>query len=147
MRICFVCHGNICRSPMAEYIFADMVRQAGLEERFVIVSRATSAEELGNDVYPPARAMLIRQGVPCPRRAATQLRRDDYGKYDLFLCMDGYNMRNMRRLFGDDPQQKLHLLTDYSRGGEVADPWYSGDFATAFCDIREACEGLLKALQ
>ena len=146
-KLCFVCHGNICRSPMAEFIFADLVGQAGLTDRFVIVSRATSTEEIGNDVYPPARTMLAKKGVPYTHRAATQLRRDDYGQYDLFLGMDAYNLRNMRRIFGDDPERKLRLLTDYGNGGEIADPWYSGDFVTAFNDIRTACEGLLKALK
>ena len=146
MRICFVCHGNICRSPMAEYIFAYLAEQAGLSDRFVIVSRATSAEEIGNDVYPPARAMLGKMGIPCGHRAATQLRRDDYGRYDLFLGMDAYNVHNMRRIFGDDPDGKIGLLTDYSGGGEVADPWYSGDFATAYADIHAGCEALLQAL-
>lgn len=146
MRICFVCHGNICRSPMAEYIFAHLAKQAGLSDGLVIVSRATSAEELGNDIYPPARAMLNKKGIPCSRRAATQLRREDYGRYDLFLGMDAYNVRNMRRIFGDDPDGKIGLLTDYSGGGEVADPWYSGDFATAYQDIFAGCQGLLDTL-
>ena len=148
MKILFVCHGNICRSPMAEFVFKRMVEEAGLSDSFVIESRATSAEELGNPVYPPARRELLRHGIGCDGKYAVQLSRLDYDKYDLLVGMDSANIRNMHRLFGGDPGEKIKKLMDYTaRGGDVDDPWYSGDFATTYRDVSEGCAALLKALQ
>ncbi|MBE6633093.1 MAG: low molecular weight phosphotyrosine protein phosphatase [Ruminococcaceae bacterium] len=151
VRILFVCHGNICRSPMAEYIFKHLAEERGLTERFFAESRATSSEEIwngvGNPVYPQARAELERHGIFCGRRQATRLEPRDYGAFDLILGMDQANLRNMRRILGDDPEEKLGLLMEFTeRGGEVADPWYSNRFDVAYRDIFDGCEGLLRAL-
>ena len=147
MRIVFVCHGNICRSPMAEFIFKKMVKDAGLADEFEIISRATSAEELGNPVYPPARAELMRHGISPDGKYAVQLSRSDYGKYDLFVGMDNANIRNMLRLFGSDPDGKIKRLMDYTgRGGEVSDPWYSGNFDVTYRDVYKGCAALLESL-
>ena len=147
MRIVFVCHGNICRSPMAEFIFKKMVKDAGLADEFEIISRATSAEELGNPVYPPARAELMRHGISPDGKYAVQLSRTDYAKYDLFVGMDNANIRNMLRLFGRDPDGKIKRLMDYTgRGGEVSDPWYSGQFDVTYRDVYAGCAALLESL-
>jgi protein-tyrosine phosphatase len=147
VKILFVCHGNICRSPMAEYIMKDLVEKAGLAEQFSIASAATSREELGNPVYPPAREILARHGISCAGHAARQLTRADYQAYDLLIGMDRMNLRNMIRICGGDPEGKIRLLLDYSsRPGEVADPWYTGDFTAAWNDILLGCQGLLSAL-
>ena len=130
-RILFVCHGNICRSPMAEYVMKDLVKKAGLAAQFHIESAATSTEEIGNPVYPPARRKLAEHGISCAGHAARQLTREDYDRWDLLIGMDGANLRNMRRICGGDPAGKLRLLLDCAgRSGEVADPWYTGDFET-----------------
>ena len=147
IKVLFVCHGNICRSPMAEMIFKDLVRKRGLETQFEIASCATSTEEIGNPVYPPARAELARRGVPCEKRGARQLTRADYAHYDVLIGMDDMNIRNMHRMLGGDPQGKIRKMMDYTaRGGNVADPWYTGDFSATYRDVLEASEGLLKAL-
>lgn len=151
MKILFVCHGNICRSPMAEFIFRKLLEERGLQARFSIASAATSREEIwngvGNPVYPPARAELAKHGISCEGKRARQLTAEDYENYDLLIGMDNANLRNMQRLFGGDREGKLHLLMDYTkRGGEVADPWYSERFDIAYRDIFEGCEGLLKHL-
>ena len=146
IRILFVCHGNICRSPMAEFVMKDLVKQADLEERFYIESAATSTEELGNPVYPPARRKLAEHGIDCTGKKARQLTRSDYDKYDLLIGMDRANLRNMHRICGGDPGGKLHLLMDYTdRPGDVADPWYTGDFETTWRDVLAGCRGLLEA--
>ena len=150
-RILFVCHGNICRSPMAEYIMKDMVKKRHREQDFVIASCATSTEEIyggiGNPVYPPAREQLRRHGISCVGKRAVQLKKSDYGKYDLIIGMDSMNIRNMLRILGGDPDGKIHLLKDYTTGGEVSDPWYSGDFETAFSEIYEGCGAILDSIQ
>lgn len=131
IKILFICHGNICRSPMAEYVMKDLVKKAGLAAQFHIESAATSAEEIGNPVYPPARRKLAEHGISCAGHAARQLTREDYDRWDLLIGMDGANLRNMRRICGGDPAGKLRLLLDCAgRSGEVADPWYTGDFET-----------------
>ena len=146
-KIMFVCHGNICRSPMAEFIFKDMLVKKGIQDDFVVASSATSTEEIGNPVYPPARAELAKHGISCEGKRAVQIKKSDYDKYDLFVVMDGNNIRNISRIFGDDPEGKVHKLMDYtSRGGDVADPWYSYRFDVAYQDIYEGCEALLKTL-
>ena len=147
-RILFVCHGNICRSPMAEFVMKDLAAKAGREAEFEIASAATSAEELGNPVYPPAARQLAAHGIDCAGKTARRLVRQDYDRYDLLIGMDGENMANMRRLFGGDVAGKLHLLLDYARrpGQQVADPWYTGDFEAAWRDVLAGCTGLLEAL-
>ena len=147
-KILFVCLGNICRSPMAEFVMKDLVERAGLAGTFSIASAATSSEEAGNPVYPPARRKLAEHGIQCAGKTSRQLRAEDYGKYDLLIGMDGRNLRNMERICGGDPEGKIHLLMDYTdRPGAVADPWYTGDFERAWQDILEGCEGLLAHLQ
>ena len=143
----FVCHGNICRSPMAEIIFRDMVRRLGREAEFIIASRATSTEELGNPVYPPARAELARHGLSSEGKFAIQLKASDYDDFDLFIGMDSANIRNMYRIFGEDPDGKIRKLMDFTdRGGDVADPWYTDRFDIAYRDIEEGCRCLLEQL-
>lgn len=148
MKILFVCHGNICRSPMAEYVMKDLVKREGLEDVFSIASAATSTEEIGNGVYPPARRKLQKHGISCTGHAARQLRQSDYQAYDLLIGMDQANLRNMLRICGGDPEGKISLLMDHtSRKGEVADPWYTGDFETTWQDVLEGCQGLLEELK
>lgn len=151
MRIMFVCHGNICRSPMAEFIFKKMIEERGAAQGFLVESSATSGEEIvcgvGNPVYPPARLELARHGIGCEGKRAVRLRADNYGEYDLFICMDNANLRNARLLFSGDPFAKCYRLMDFTeRGGEVADPWYSDRFDIAYRDIVEGCVGLLTAI-
>ena len=142
--ILFVCHGNICRSPMAEFVMKDLVKKAGLEKRFHIESAATSTEEIGNPVYPPARRKLAEHGIGCAGHAARQLRRPDYEEYDFLVGMDGANLRNMRHICGGDPEGKISLLLDFTdRPGDVADPWYTGDFEATWRDVLAGCQGLL----
>lgn len=147
IKILFVCHGNICRSPMAEFVMKDMVRKAGLENQFHIASAATSGEELGNPVYPPARRKLAEHGIDCSGKTARRLRKSDYTQYDLLIGMDQANLRNMHRMCGGDPEGKLYLLLDFTnRPGNVADPWYTGDFEATWRDVEQGCQGLLQEL-
>lgn len=151
-KIMFVCHGNICRSPMAEFIFKRLICERGLEEKYFVSSSATSTEEIwgdvGNPVYPPARAELEKHGIDCGGKRAVQLKKSDYDKYDLLICMDSRNIINAKRIIGDDPQNKLRKLMDYtSRGGDVADPWYTERFDVTYRDIYEGCEALLSSLE
>ena len=147
IRILFVCHGNICRSPMAEFVMKDLVRKAGADMEFFIASAATSTEEIGNPVYPPARRKLAEHGIGCAGKTARQLRREDYDRFDLLIGMDGANLRNMRRICGGDPDGKLSLLLDWTgRPGDVADPWYTGDFEATWQDVLAGCQSLLDAL-
>ena len=144
-KILFVCHGNICRSPMAEFVMKDLVKKAGLESQIRIASAATSTEEIGNPVYPPARRKLAEHGIGCAGKTARQLTRADYGQYDLLIGMDSANLRNMRRICLGDPEVKIHLLLEYTgHPGDVADPWYTGDFETTWRDVLEGCMGLLE---
>ena len=146
-RILFVCHGNICRSPMAEFVMKDLVGKAGGDERFFIASAATSTEEIGNPVYPPARRKLAEHGIDCAGKTARQMTAADYREYDLLIGMDSANLRNMRRICGGDPEGKIRLLMDFTdRPGDVADPWYTGDFETTWRDISAGCRGLLEWL-
>lgn len=146
-KILFICHGNICRSPMAEFVMKDLVRQAGLEAQFHIESAATSTEEIGNPVYPPARRKLAEHGIGCAGKTARQLTRADYGAYDLLIGMDRANLRSMERICGGDPQGKLRLLLSFTgRPGDVADPWYTGDFEATWRDVLAGCRGLLDSL-
>ena len=149
IRVLFVCHGNICRSPMAEFVLRDMAERAGYAGELEIASAATSTEELGNPVYPPARRILREHGIDCSGKTARQITKNDYNRYDLIIGMDGANMRNMLRAFGGDPDGKLSTLLDYAgRPGEsVADPWYTDDFDATWRDVRDGCAGLLNILQ
>lgn len=144
-KLLFVCYGNICRSPMAEFVMKDLVEKYGVADQFEIASAATSDEELGNPVYPPARKKLAEHGISCDGKTARQLTVSDYAAYDLLICMDNGNMRDMRRLFGGDPERKLRLLMDFSnRPGEVADPWYTRNFEATWQDVQEGCQGILR---
>ncbi len=152
IRIMFVCHGNICRSPMAEFIMKKLVKEQGFEDKFLIKSSATSTEEIwngvGNPVYPPAKTELKKHGISCEGKRAVQLRYDDYEKYDLFIGMDSANIRNMTRILNGDPEGKIRKLMDYTdRGGDVADPWYTRNFDITYRDILEGCTNLLEALK
>ena len=143
-RIMFVCHGNICRSPMAEYITKHIVRRLGKEKDYLIASSATSQEEHGSPIYPPASRVLSRHGIPHEHRCAVLLDPMDYGKYDVFALMDDRNLRNITRIFKDDREGKVHkLLSFVGESRDVIDPWYSGDFEAAYNDILEGCIGLL----
>ena len=145
IRILFICHGNICRSPMCEFVFRDMVRQSGLSEQVAIASAATSCEELGNPVYPPARRILEQHGISCEGKTARRMNREDYNCYDRIIAMDRNNLRNMCRICGADDDGKFSLLMDYTdRPGDVADPWYTRDFEATWRDVEEGCRGLLK---
>jgi len=148
IKILFVCHGNICRSTMAEFVFKHLTRQQGWEGEFHVVSAATSTEELGNPVHPGTRRKLAQMGIPCGDHRARQLRREDYQKFDLFIGMDDANLRNMRRMLGGDPEGKVHALLDFAdRPGEsIADPWYTGNFDVTFADVMAGCQGLLRQL-
>lgn len=148
-RIMFVCHGNICRSPMAEFIFRDMLSKKGFGNDFTVSSSATSTEEIwngkGNPVYPPAREELRKHGISCDGKYAVQLKKSDYASYDLFVCMDSNNVRNALRIFGSDPENKVCKMMDFTaRKGDVADPWYSGRFDVAYNDIYDGCTGLFE---
>ena len=148
IRILFVCHGNICRSPMAEFVMKDMVRVRRLESRFEIASAATSREELGNPVYPPARRKLAENGIACAGHRARQMTKADYDDFDLIVCMDRNNILNALRITDGDPEHKIVLLLDYAgrAGEEVADPWYTGNFDATWDDIVSGCEGILREL-
>ena len=142
--ILFVCHGNICRSPMAEFVMRHLVKEAGMETDFHIESAATSTEEIGNSVYPPARRKLAEHGIGCLGKTALQMTRSDY---DLLVGMDAWNIRNMNRICGGDPVGKIVMLMDYTdRPGDVADPWYTGDFEATWRDVQEGCQGLLDSI-
>lgn len=144
-RILFVCHGNICRSPMAEFIMKDLVAKAHREDEYYIESAATSTEEIGNSVYPPVRRKLAEHGIACDGKRARQVTRADYDRFDLIICMDSWNIRNIKRIIPTDPESKIHLLLDFTnRPGDVADPWYTGNFDATWRDCLEGCKALLE---
>lgn len=146
-KILFVCHGNICRSPMAEYRLKDLVRRANAENRFQIDSAAVSSEEEGNPVYPPARRKLAEHGISCAGKTARRIEKSDYDEYDLIIGMDADNLRRMRAFFGGDPRRKLGLLLDHTpHPRDVADPWYTGDFESCWRDIDAGCRDLFARL-
>ena len=152
IKVLFVCHGNICRSPMAEFVLKDMVKSCGIAEQFEIASAATSTEEIwngiGNPVYPPAKRELAKHGISCEGKRAVQITKADYGKYDYILGMEERNIRNILRIVGKDPEGKVKLLLDYSDNPrDIADPWYTGNFEITFNDIVEGCNGFLKCLK
>ena len=143
----FICHGNICRSPMAEFVMRDMVNKAGLSNKFEIASAATSTEEIGNSVYPPVKRLLADNGISCDGKTARQLTKKDYDNYDLLIGMDGANYRNINRICGGDKQNKIHLLMDFTGSPhDVADPWYTRNFDATWNDINEGCKALLDKL-
>ncbi len=151
IKIMFICHGNICRSPMAEFIFKDLVNKKGIAERFCVSSCATSTEEIwngiGNPVYPPAKRELAKHNISCEGKRAVQLKKSDYENYDYLIAMDTNNVRNIMRIIGSDKEGKVTKLMSYTAvGGDVADPWYSGDFKTCYNDIYEGCCALLEKL-
>ncbi len=146
-KIMFVCHGNICRSPMAEFVFLDMIKKRGLTLQITAESRATSTEEIGNDIHRGTKAILTKYSIPFACREARQLTRADYAKYDLFVGMDSANIRNMLRIFGSDPEGKVVKLLDLAdRHGDVADPWYTGNFEATYRDVIEGCNALMDLL-
>ena len=151
INILFICHGNICRSPMAEFILKDMVEKRGITDQFVIASCATSTEEIwrgvGNPVYPPAREELAKHGISCAGKRAVQLQKSDYDKYDYLICMDQMNVRYTHGILGRDPEHKVCKLMSFTNeGGDIGDPWYSGDFKGVYQQISRGCEGLLEKL-
>ena len=150
-RIMFVCHGNICRSPMAEFIFKYLSEKEGVGDRFTAESSATSTEEIwggiGNPIYPPARDELLRHKIPFSDRRAVQLKKADYNEYDLFVAMDTRNVRGIHSIFGGDPDLKVKKLMDFVCGGDVADPWYTGNFDAAYSDIYKGCAALIEYLK
>lgn len=143
-KILFVCHGNICRSPMAEFVMKDLVSKAGLESEYYIESAATSTEELGNPPYPPAQRKMAEHGISCKGKRARQMTRQDYDRFDLLVGMDEWNIRNMKRIVGSDHDRKIvKLLNLTSRPGDVADPWYTGNFDATWNDVLEGCKALM----
>ncbi len=145
IKILPICHGNICRSTMAELVMKDMVEKAGLAKEFWIESAATSDEEIGNPVYPNTRRILAEHGISCAGKVARQMTRADYAKFDLLIGMDGANLRNMRRICGGDAEDKIRLLLDYTdHPRDVADPWYTRDFQATWNDVNEGCKALLE---
>lgn len=147
IKILFVCHGNICRSPMAEFVMKDMVKKLGISEDFEIASAATSTDELGNPVYPPARKKLAENGISCSGKTSRQMTKGDYSYYDYIIAMDRNNLQNINRIIGSDTEEKVSLLLDYtSAPQDVADPWYTGDFEQTWQDVNKGCKGLIKKL-
>lgn len=145
--ILFVCYGNICRSPMAEMIFKDLVIKNNKRYKFSCVSRATSMEELGNDIYPQAKRKLLEEGITCERHIATQIKKDDYNLYDYIIVMEERNRKDIIKIIGPDLDNKIHLLMEYTDNiKDISDPWYTGDFNTAYKEIYNGCLGLYNYL-
>ncbi len=143
--ILMVCHGNICRSPMAEYVMQHLVKQQGLEDYITVASAATSREEIGNDVHYGTKTKLEEVGIACPKRRARQMTKQDYAEYDYLIGMDHYNISNMQRICGGDDAGKIHLLLEYAgETGDIADPWYTGNFDVTYDDVLRGCTGLLQ---
>ena len=148
IKVLFICHGNICRSPMAEFVFKDLVACRGLSHLFHIESAATSTEELGNPVYPPARRKLNSLGIDCSGKRARQMNKSDYDKFDYLIGMDTYNMRNINRICGGDPDGKVYkMLSIAGESRDMADPWYTGDFEATYRDVLKGSEALLDMLK
>ena len=148
IKVLFICHGNICRSPMAEFVMKDMVKKLGISNDFEIASAATSSEELGNPVYPPARRKLAENGISCSGKTSRQMTKGDYLYYDYIIAMDRINLRNINRIIGNDTEGKVSLLLDYtSSPKDVADPWYTGDFEQTWKDVNSGCMGIIEKLK
>ena len=148
VKIMFICHGNICRSPMAEFIFKDIVKKSGSSGKFLVESAATSYEEIGNPIHPGTAKILDRLGISYREKRAVHLERSDYEKYDYLICMDSANVRNTMRIVGDDSDRKIHKLLEFAASGrDVADPWYTGDFEQTYDDVIAGCKGLLKHIE
>ncbi len=143
IKVMFVCHGNICRSPMAEFVLKFLSRQRGCCDEFYISSSATSREEIGNPVHYGTKKKLDSVGIPCEMRRAVQFRKDDYNEYDYIIVMDSNNIRNLMRIIGEDSCKKVYKLLDFAGGGDISDPWYTGDFDKTFEDVKRGCEGFL----
>ncbi len=147
IKILFICHGNICRSPMAEFVMKDMVQRANRQSQFYIASAATSTEEIGNPVHRGTREKLKSVGISTAGKTAVQMKRSDYAKYDYLIGMDSWNIRNMLMISGGDPEGKVHKLLEFAGSSrDVADPWYTGDFESTYRDVLAGCQGLLKQL-
>ncbi|MBC6713113.1 low molecular weight phosphotyrosine protein phosphatase [Treponema sp. Marseille-Q3903] len=145
LSIMFVCHGNICRSPMAEFVMKDIVRKTGLESEILVESAATSTEEIGNDIHRGTRQKLTKENIPFTQRSARQITSDDYQKFDYLIGMDDENIFNMRRRWNNDPENKIFLLLEFAgKTREITDPWYTGNFENTYSDIVEGCNGLMK---
>ena len=148
IKILFVCLGNICRSPMAEFVFKDMVRKRGLEDQFYIASAATSTEEIGNPVHPGTRRKLREAGISCEGKYAVQMKKSDYDRYDYLFGMDEWNRRSIMRIIKKDPESKVFLLLDFAKSPrDIADPWYTGNFEVTYADIVEGCQAFLDYLK
>ena len=146
IKVLFICHGNICRSPMAEFVLRDLLEKRGMHG-FEVASAATSSEETGNPVHPGTRRKLAEHGIRCDGKTARRLTRADYANYDLIVGMDAYNLRSMQTLFGGDPEGKLRKLLSFcGEGGDVADPWYTGDFEQTWRDVSRGCHALVDLL-
>ena len=147
-RILFVCLGNICRSPMAEFAMKELVREAGLEDKYFIESAATSSEEIGNPVYPPAVRKLAEHGIDCSGKRARRMRKSDYDDFDFLIGMEKANIRSMLRITGGDPEGKIRLLLEFAGSGrDIPDPWYTGDFESTWKDVSKGCRGLLHLIE
>ena len=145
--ILFICHGNICRSPMAEFVLKHLVKQRGVEDDFYIASAATSYEEIGNDIHRGTRRKLKEEGIPFEKRAAVRATKQDYDDYDYLIVMDGYNVSNLSRIVGGDKEGKIKMLLEFAgERRDIADPWYTGDFDKTYDDVLRGCEGLLRFL-
>lgn len=144
IKILFVCHGNICRSPMAEFVLKDLVRKTGAENSFYIASAATSTEEIGNPVHPGTRKILASLGISTEGKCAIQMKKSDYEKYDYLIGMDDWNIRNMKKITGGDSEHKIKKLLEFAgQKSDIADPWYTGDFESTYRDVLEGCKSLL----
>lgn len=144
IKILFICHGNICRSPMAEFVCKDLLKKQGLSHKVLVSSAATSSEEIGNPVHYGTKKKLQEIGISCDGKYAVQAKKTDYNHYDYIIGMDNWNLKNMKRIFGGDPDKKLYLLLDFSsQKGEISDPWYTGDFERTYQDVLSGCLGLI----
>lgn len=142
IKIMFVCHGNICRSPMAEFVMRDIVKKADLSDKIHIASSATSREEIGNPVHHGTRKKLAEYGLSVDGKTARQITKEDYNNYDYIIVMDSYNLHNLQRIIGSDTKNKVYMLLDFADGGDIADPWYTGNFDRTYDDILKGCKGL-----